>query len=164
MGKKAHPITPAIRTLRKEKVPFSVHLYNYEDKGGALQAAAALSLEAESVIKTLVFQDENKHCFLVLMHGNLQVSAKQLARQLRCKQATPCDHKQATKLTGYKVGGISPFGSRTSLPVYVEASVFDRGAIYINGGKRGLLVQIDPACLKAVLKAKPVKVALPRQP
>jgi len=160
MGKKAHPVTPAIRTLRQEKVPFSVWLYKYEDKGGARQAAAALSLEERTVIKTLVFQDENKRCFQVLMHGNLQVSAKQLARQLGCKKAEPCDHQRATKLTGYKVGGISPFGTRTSLPVYVESSIFDLEAIYINGGKRGLLVQIDPACLKRVLAASPVSVAL----
>ncbi len=161
MGKKAHPVTPAIRTLRQAKVPFSIHLYQYEDKGGARQAAAALSLEERTVIKTLVFQDENKRCFQVLMHGNLQVSAKQLARQLGCKTAEPCDQKQAMKLTGYKVGGISPFGTRTSLPVYVESSIFDLEAIYINGGKRGLLVQIDPACLKRVIAATPVVVALP---
>ncbi len=161
MGKKTHPVTPAIRTLRREKVPFSVYLYKYEDKGGARQAAAALSLEERAVIKTLVFQDENKRCFLVLMHGNLQVSAKQLARQLECKKAEPCDHQQAMKLTGYKVGGISPFGTRTVLHVYVESSIFDLEAIYINGGKRGLLVQIDPSCLKTVLDATPVVVALP---
>lgn len=161
MGKKAQPVTSAIRVLRKEKVPFTVHLYHYEDKGGARQAAAALCLEERTVIKTLVFQDENKHSFLVLMHGDLQVSAKQLARQLRCKTAAPCDRKQAMKLTGYKVGGISPFGTRASLPVYAEASVFDLKDIYINGGKRGLLVQIDPVCLKRVLKATPVAVALP---
>lgn len=161
MGKKAYPVTPAIRILRKAKVSFAVHLYNYEDKGGARQAAAALSLKERTVIKTLVFQDENRHGFLVLMHGDLQVSAKRLARQLQCKTAAPCDRKQAMKLTGYKVGGISPFGTRSSLPVYVEASVFDLEVIYINGGKRGLLVQIDPDCLKTVLQAKPVTVALP---
>ena len=161
MGKQAYPVTPAIRTLREEKAPFAVHLYHYEDKGGARQAAAALYLEERIVIKTLVFQNENKHGFLVLMHGDLQVSAKQLARQLQCKTAAPCDHKQAMKLTGYKVGGISPFGTRVSLPVYVETSVFDLKVIYINGGKRGLLVQIDPVCLKTVLNAAPVAVALP---
>lgn len=161
MGKKALPVTPAIRVLRKEKVPFTAHLYHYEDKGGARQAAAALSLEERIVIKTLVFQNENKHSFLVLMHGDLQVSAKQLARQLQIKTAAPCDHKQAMKLTGYKVGGISPFGTRVSLPVYVEASVFDLKVIYINGGKRGFMVQIDPAGLKTVLKATPINVALP---
>ncbi|MCP3955767.1 MAG: aminoacyl-tRNA deacylase [Desulfobacterales bacterium] len=161
MGKKAYPVTPAIRTLREEKVPFSVHLYQYQDKGGARQAAAAFSLEERAVIKTLVFQDENKRGFLVLMHGNLQVSVKQLARQLECKKAVPCDHQQAMKLTGYKVGGISPFGTRTPLPIYIESSIFDLETIYINGGKRGLLVQIDPTCLKTVFEATPVGVALP---
>ena len=161
MGKKAHPMTPAIRALRQKKVSFSVHLYKYTDKGGARQAAAALSQAERTVVKTLVFEDENKRCFLVLMHGNLQVSAKQLARQLGCKKAEPCNPQRAMRLTGYKVGGISPFGTRTSLPVYTEASIFDLPAIYINGGKRGLLVQIDPACLKTVLDATLVNVALP---
>jgi len=162
MSKKAYPVTPAIRQLRREKIPFAVHLYNYEDKGGARQAAAALSLEAHEVVKTLVFQDENKKGLIVLMHGDLQVSAKQLARRLQCKAVLPCDPKQALKLTGYQVGGISPFGTRTVLPVYTEASVFDLTAIYINGGKRGLLVQIEPAALKSALQATPVNVALPR--
>jgi len=161
MGKKAYPVTPAIRVLRQEKIPFTVHLYKVADRGGARQAAAALSLEEREVIKTLVFQDENKNGLLVLMHGDLQVSAKQLARQLQCKTAVPCDKKQANQLTGYQVGGISPFGTRTSLQVYAEASIFDFETIYINGGKRGLLVQVDPACLKTVLQAVPIAVALP---
>lgn len=161
MAKKAYPVTPAIRQLRRENAPFTVHLYHYEDRGGARQAAAALSLEAREVIKTLVFQDENKNGLLVLMHGDSQVSAKQLARQLGCKTALPCDPKEALKLTGYQVGGISPFGTRTALSVYVEASVFNLAAIFINGGKRGMLVKIEPVCLKHILSATPVNVALP---
>ncbi len=161
MGKKAHPVTPAIRALRKAKIPFTVHLYKYEDRGGARQAADTLSLEARMVIKTLVFQDENKHGRLVLMHGDQQVSGKQLARQLRCKKAAPCDQNMAMQLTGYRVGGISPFGTRTALPVYVESSIFDLEVIYINGGKRGMLVEIEPACLQKVLEATPVTVAVP---
>jgi Cys-tRNA(Pro) deacylase len=161
MGKKAYPVTPGIRVLRKEDIPFTVHLYTYADKGGARQAAAALKLDPHAVIKTLVFQNEHNNGQLVLMHGDAQVSAKQLARQLQCKQAIPCDANLAMKLTGYKVGGISPFGTRTTLPVYVEASIFDLDTIYINGGKRGLLVAIEPACLTRVLKATPVTVALP---
>jgi len=161
MGKKAHPVTPAIRALRTAKIPFSVHLYKYEDKGGARQAADSLSLEERVVIKTLVFQDENKRGFQVLMHGDQQVSGKQLARQLGCKKAAPCDPKKAMKLTGYRVGGISPFGTQTALPVYVESSIFDLEVIYINAGKRGMLVEVDPAYLQKVLKATPVTVALP---
>jgi len=161
MAKTAYPVTPAIRQLRKEKIAFTVHLYSYADRGGARQAAAALSLAAREVIKTLVFEDDNGHGLLVLMHGDLQVSAKQLARELGFKTVLPCNPKQARKLTGYQVGGISPFGTRTTLPVYVESSVFDLSAIYINGGKRGLLVQIKPAGLKSALKAAPVNVALP---
>lgn len=160
MGKKAHPVTPAIRALREAKIPFTAHLYKYEDKGGARQAADELSLKEHVVIKTLVFQDENKCGFLVLMHGDQQVSGKQLARQLGCKKAEPCDHNKAMQLTGYRVGGISPFGTRTALPIYAESSIFDLKVIYINGGKRGMLVKIDPACLQDVLNATPVTVAL----
>jgi len=161
MGKKAYPVTPGIRTLRAEHIPYTVHQYKYQDKGGARQAAEALGLEASCVVKTLVFQDESQNGLLVLMHGNAQVSAKQLARQLQCKQVLPCDGKQAQKLTGYKVGGISPFGTRLSLPVYAEATIFELETIYINGGKRGLLVQIDPSCLRTALQAVTVTVALP---
>ncbi len=161
MGKKAFPITPAIRILRKTKPPFSVHLYNYEDRGGARQAARALSLPEDAIIKTLVFQDHRNKGLLVLMHGDRQVSARQLARTLNCKKATPCDPQQAFKLTGYKVGGISPFGTRTALPVYVESSILDLETLYINGGKRGMLVQIEATLIQSELKATPVRVALP---
>jgi len=162
MGKKAYPVTPGIRALRQADIEFSVHQYTYVDKGGVRQAAEALDLAAHAVVKTLVFQDEHKNGLLVLMHGDAQVSAKQLARQLQQKQVTPCDAGLALKLTGYKVGGISPFGTRQSLPVYVESSIFDLDTIYINGGRRGLLVQVAPACLKVVCNAVPVAVALPQ--
>jgi len=161
MGKKAYPVTSGIRALRQADIEFTVHQYPYTDKGGARQAAATLGLAVHAVVKTLVFQDERKNGLLVLMHGDAQVSAKQLARQLQHKQVIPCDTGLATKLTGYKVGGISPFGTRQALPVYVESSIFDLETIYINGGKRGLLVQVDPTCLKTVFKATPVAVALP---
>jgi len=161
MVKKAHPVTPGIRTLRRATIPFTVHQYKYADKGGARQAAEALGLDTHAVVKTLVFQDAHKNGLLVLMHGDAQVSAKQLARQLKSKQVAPCDTGLAMKLTGYKVGGISPFGTRNTLPVYVESSIFDLETIYINGGKRGLLVQVDPTCLKNVCNATPVAVALP---
>ena len=161
MGRKTHPVTPAIRALRGAEIPFTVHLYKYEENGGARQAAEELSLTERAVIKTLVFQNEKKNGLLVLMHGDMQVSAKKLARQLQLKKAAPCDQKLAMKLTGYKVGGISPFGIRTPLPVYVESSIFDLERIYINGGKRGMLVQIEPSSLKIGLKTTPVAVALP---
>ncbi len=161
MSKKKHPTTPALRALRCAEISFTVFLYKYEEQGGALQAAGALSLEKRAVIKTLVFQNEKKDGLLVLMHGDMQVSAKQLARQLHFKKTVPCDPKQAMKLTGYKVGGISPFGTRTPLPVYFESSILDLKNIYINGGKRGLLVKIESSCLKNALGATPVAVALP---
>jgi len=161
MGRNTYPATPAVRALRRAGIPFTPFLYKYEENGGALQAAEALSIEAHSIIKTLVFQNEKRAGFLVLMHGDMQVSAKKLARQLQFKKAVPCDRSLAMKLTGYKVGGISPFGTRTPLPVYGESSIFDLENIHINGGKRGLLVRIEPGGLKTMLKVTPVSVALP---
>jgi Cys-tRNA(Pro) deacylase len=139
MGRKTHPVTPAIRALRGAEIPFTVHLYKYEQNGGAQQAAEELSLEERAVIKTLVFQNEKENGLLILMHGDMQVSAKKLARQLQLKKAEPCDQRLAMKLTGYKLRGISPFGTRTPLPVYVELSIFDLEKIYIKGGKHASL-------------------------
>jgi len=161
MGRKTYPATPAIRALREAGIAFTPLLYTYEEQGGALQAAEALSIKVHSVIKTLVFQNEKRAGLLVLMHGDRQVSTKKLARQLKLKKAVPCDRNLAMKLTGYKVGGISPFGTRTPLPVYAESTIFNLEYLYVNGGKRGLLVRIEPSGLNAALKVTPVSVALP---
>lgn len=153
------PVTSAVRFLRQQKVDFSHHLYEYEEKGGTAVSARELGVDEHQVVKTLVMEDERKQPLLVLMHGDRQVSTKELARQLGVVRVTPCAPDVAEKHTGYLVGGTSPFGTRKPLPVYVEASVLELERIYINGGKRGYLVGISPGVL-ALVGVRPVEVAL----
>ena len=160
MSKKEHPITQAVRLLRQKKIPFSAHSYPYVDHGGTRQAALTIDVDEHIVIKTLLMVTDGKQPFIVLMHGDAEVSTKQLARQIGVKRVSPCDTKQAEKYTGYKVGGISPFGTRVQLDVYVEASIFDLERIFINGGKRGFMVEINPSDLGRALQVKPVDVAI----
>ena len=152
--------TPAIHFLRKHGVPFTEHPYRYEERGGTRVSSRELGVPEHAVIKTLVMQDETKRPLLVLMHGDREVSTRQLARQLDRKTVEPCDPGVAQKHTGYAVGGTSPFGTRKTLPVYVERTVLELERIYINGGRRGLLVSIAPAELVRVLEAMPVQVAV----
>jgi Cys-tRNA(Pro) deacylase len=151
------PATPAVRVLRAQGVSFTPRPYDYQDKGGTAVAARELKVNEHGVIKTLVLEDEAKNPLLVLMHGDRQVSTKALARVLGVKQVTPCDPATVTRHTGYQVGGVSPFGTRRSLPVYVQQTILELPAILINGGKRGFLVEIDPAELARVLGAKAVE-------
>ena len=152
--------TPAVHFLRKHGVAFSEHPYRYEEHGGTRVSSRELGVDEHAVIKTLVMQDEAKQPLLVLMHGDREVSTKQLARQVDRKTVEPCDPGVAQKHTGYTVGGTSPFGTRKALPVYVERSVLELERIYINGGRRGLLVSIAPAELVRVLEAVSVEAAL----
>ena len=152
--------TPAIHFLRKHGVAFTEHPYRYEEHGGTRVSSRELGVDEHAVIKTLVMQDDAKKPLLVLMHGDREVSTKQLARQIDRKTIEPCDPATAQKHTGYAVGGTSPFGTRKELPVYVERTVLDLDRIYINGGRRGLLVSIAPAELLRVLQATPVEAAL----
>ena len=152
--------TPAIHFLRKHGVPFTEHPYRYEERGGTRVSSRELGVPEHAVIKTLVMQDETKRPLLVLMHGDREVSTKQLARQIERKTIEPCDPAVAQRHTGYAVGGTSPFGTRKTLPVYVERTVLELERIYINGGRRGLLVSIAPAELVRVLEAMPVQVAV----
>lgn len=152
--------TPAIHFLRKHGVPFTEHPYRYEERGGTRVSSRELGVPEHAVIKTLVMQDETKRPLLVLMHGDREVSTRQLARQLDRKTVEPCDPGVAQKHTGYAVGGTSPFGTRKTLPVYIERTVLELERIYINGGRRGLLVSIAPAELVRVLEAMPVQVAV----
>lgn len=154
-----YPITPAIRVLRERKVDFEPFLYDYVEKGGTKHSAEALGVDEHSVVKTLVFETAEKKPLIVLQHGDLQVSTKELARILKTKSVTPATPERANKLTGYLVGGTSPFGLRTKIPIYAESTIFDLDRIWINGGKRGFLVAIDPAFLKTVLSVEPVTVA-----
>ena len=160
MAKIDYPITQAVRWLRSKKVAFEPHLYQYEDHGGTRVAAESLHVPEHAVIKTLVMEDEQRKPLIVLMHGDCEVSTKQLARALNVKRITPCDPAIANKHTGYMVGGISPFGTRATLPVYVEATIFELDTLYINGGKRGFLVAITPEGLRAALPVQEVSVAI----
>ncbi|MBI9085114.1 MAG: aminoacyl-tRNA deacylase [Desulfobacterales bacterium] len=152
------PVTLAVRFLRRHRIDFIPHFYPYQNRGGAMQAAEALGLPPESVVKTLVF-DASGETVLVLMHGDREISTRQLARAMGVKRVAPCDVAAAERKTGYRVGGISPFGTREALAVWSESSIFKLERIFINGGKRGFLVEIQPKVLMDVLGAHPVEAA-----
>ncbi|MEK9137255.1 MAG: Cys-tRNA(Pro) deacylase [Bacteroidota bacterium] len=155
-----YPVTAAIRFLREKKIPFIPHIYTYEEHGGTRASAEALKVDEHAVIKTLVMQTDERKPLLVLMHGDREVSSKQLARVLGAKRVEPCESATAQKHTGYLLGGTSPFGTLKQLPVYAETSIFPLQKIYINGGKRGFLVEISTADLRRALPVTEVQVAI----
>ena len=159
MTKEKGPVTPAVRQLRAAGVSFTDHLYEYEEKGGTAVSAHSLDLDEHSVVKTLVMEDDGKQPLIVLMHGDRQVSTKELARVIGVKTILPCTPETAQRHTGYMVGGTSPFGTRKPLPVYMERTILELPRIYINGGKRGYLVGIDPNDAVRLLKPELVTVA-----
>ena len=152
--------TPAIHFLRKHGVSFREHEYRYEEHGGTRVSARELGVDEHAVIKTLVMEDERGEPLIVLMHGDREVSTKRLARQLGRKTVEPCTPAVAHRHTGYTVGGTSPFGTRKVLPVFVERSVLDLDRVFVNGGRRGFLVTLDPRELIRVLHAEAVDVAV----
>jgi Cys-tRNA(Pro) deacylase len=152
--------TPATQWLRKHRIAFGEHPYEYVEHGGTTVSAQALGVDEHAVVKTLVMEDEAQRPLVVLMHGDRQVSTKNLARQAGKKRIAPCEPAVAQRHSGYQVGGTSPFGLRKPLPVYVERSILALGRIYINGGRRGYLVSIDPALLVTLLEATPVECAM----
>ncbi|MGB4599090.1 MAG: Cys-tRNA(Pro) deacylase [Trichlorobacter sp.] len=158
MAKDKAPVTPAVRALRAAGVTFSDHLYSYEEKGGTAVSSRELGVDEHGVIKTLVMEDDRRQPLIVLMHGDLQVSTKELARQIGARSVEPCRPEVAQKHTGYLVGGTSPFGTRRQMPTYVEETILELPIIYLNGGKRGYLVAIAPADLMRTLKPVPVRV------
>lgn len=160
MSREKPPVTTAVRALRAAGIPFTDHLYAYEEKGGTAVSSRELRVDEHSVIKTLVMEDEGKNPLVVLMHGDRQVSTEELARTLGVKSVVPCDPDAAHRHTGYLVGGTSPFGTRKALPVYMEETILPLPRIYINGGKRGYLVGLDPKDAARMLKPKMVKVAV----
>ncbi len=155
-----YPVTPAIRLMREKKVEFEPHLYNYEERGGTKHSAESLGVDEHAVVKTLVMETEARKPLVVLMHGDREVSTKYLARAIGVKSVHPCDPQTAQKHTGYMVGGTSPMGTRMRLPVYVERTVFALPKIYINGGKRGFLVSLNPQDLRALLPVEEVEAAI----
>ncbi len=161
MAKKEHVSeTQATQFLRKHGVAFSEHPYEYEEHGGTSVSARELGVEEHHVVKTLVMQDEAAKPLIVLMHGDRKVSTKNLARQIGCKSVEPCKPEVAQRHSGYMIGGTSPFGTKKTMPVYVEKGILELEKIYINGGRRGYLVGIRPAVLAETLQAKPVECAL----
>jgi Cys-tRNA(Pro) deacylase len=154
------PMTQAVRLLRDRRIAFEPHLYAYEDRGGTQRSAEELGVDEHSIIKTLVMETESREPVIVLMHGDCEVSTKELARVLGVKTVSPCDPAVAQKHTGYMVGGTSPLGTRKALPIYAEKTMFDLPRIYINGGKRGFLVSLDPKDLHRALTITEVSVAI----
>jgi len=160
MARKDHASeTPATQLLRKHGIAFTEHLYDYVEHGGTTESARQLGVDEHQVVKTLVMEDERAAPLIVLMHGDRQVSTKNLARQIGAKKVTPCKPEVAQRHSGFLVGGTSPFGTRKAMPVYVEASILELPGLYINGGRRGYLVGIAPAVLTGLLGAKPVQCA-----
>ena len=152
--------TPATAFLKKHGVAFTEHAYAYVERGGTKASSEALGVDEHAVVKTLVMEDEAKKPLIVLMHGDREVSTKNLARQASRKRVEPCKPDVAERHSGYQVGGTSPFGLRKAMPVFVERSILSLERIYINGGRRGFLVCIDPNEIVRVLGAKAVDVAL----
>jgi Cys-tRNA(Pro) deacylase len=155
-----YPVTPAVRLLREKGVEFGPYLYNYMEKGGTKHSAEELGVDEHIVVKTLVMEDDQRKPLIILMHGDKEVSTKNLARTIGARSVQPCKPDVAQKHTGYMVGGTSPFGTRHQMPVYAEKTIFDQPTIYVNGGKRGFLVSIAPQVLKDVLNAQEVSVAI----
>ncbi|PXW94999.1 Cys-tRNA(Pro) deacylase [Sphaerotilus hippei] len=153
--------TPATQFLRSHGVDFSEHPYDYVEHGGTGESARQLGVAEHQVVKTLVMQDQDARPLIVLMHGDRQVSTKNLARQVGAKKIEPCRPEVAQRHSGYQVGGTSPFGFRKAVPVYVEAGILALPRIYINGGRRGYLVGLDPSVLGTLIGARAVEAIDP---
>jgi len=146
--------------LREKKIEFEPHVFEYVEKGGTKHSAEVLKVDEHAIVKTLVFETNEKKPLIVLMHGDLQVSTKELARHLKVKSVAPVAPEKAQRLTGCLVGGTSPFGLKTKMPVYAEKTIFDLPKIFINGGKRGFLIEIEPRVLRDVLKIEEVQIGI----
>jgi Cys-tRNA(Pro) deacylase len=154
------PSTNATRLLKQAGVPFMERLYRYEEHGGTKVCARELAVDEHAVIKTLIMEDELAAPLIVLMHGDREVSTKELARQIGAKSIQPCKPEVANRHSGYLVGGTSPLGTKKAIPIHAEATIFDLPRIYLNGGSRGFLMELDPKDLERVLKVNLVSVAI----
>lgn len=160
MSKDKISVTPAVRALREAGVSYTDHPYTYEEHGGTAVCARELNVDEHSVIKTLIMEDDQKNPLIVLMHGDLKVSTKELARVIGTKGVTPCEPAAAQRYTGYQVGGTSPFGTRKKMPVYMEETIMSLSRIYINGGRRGYLVGMDPKDAAKILNPTHVRIGI----
>ncbi len=158
MAKEKVPSTPAIRLLKERGVEFIPHFYAYEDRGGTKVASRELAIEEHQTVKTIVMENETKEPFIILMHGDREVSTRNLARETGAKTIRPCDPKVAQRHTGYMVGGTSPFGTRKRMMIYMEESILESERIFINGGRRGLLIEMRPSELVKILNPVMVRV------
>jgi Cys-tRNA(Pro) deacylase len=154
-----YPVTQAIRALRAANVAFEAHEYAYVEKGGTSASSAALGVPEHAVIKTLVLEDDAREPLVVLMHGDKQVSTRNLARQIGARSVQPCKPEVADRHSGYQVGGTSPFGTKRAMKVYMERTILELPRIWINGGRRGFLVSLDPKEAARVLQPVLVDVA-----
>ena len=155
-----HSETPATSMLKKHDVAYTEHVYEYLEHGGTSVSSSSLGVDEHHVVKTLIFEDEKRNPLCVLMHGDRKVSTKELARQTGAKRVAPCKPEDATRHSGYQVGGCSPFGLKKPMPVYMEESILTLARILINGGKRGFLVGMPPQEVLRVVKPKLVNAAL----
>ncbi len=162
MSKQKHVSeTPATQFLKKHKVAYEEHIYDYVEHGGTGETAKQLGVDEHHVVKTLIFEDEQGKPHIVLMHGDCEVSTKNLARQINTKKIQAAAATNAPKHSGYQIGGTSPFGTRKKMPVWVEKTILDLDKIYINGGRRGYILSMNPQVIVELLEAKPVEVANP---
>jgi len=159
MAKPDYPITPAIRFLREHNIAFEPKLYPYVEHGGTAVPAQHFGVDEHAVVKTIVLENDKKQGLICIMHGDKHISTRNLARELGMKHIEPAQPNQASKWTGYLVGGMTPFGMKTRLPVYVEKSIWDLEKVYINGGKRGFIIGVSPQALR-VLNPQDVQVAV----
>ena len=160
MPKQDIPVTAGVRFLRARNIGFIPHFYKYETHGGTGWAASSLGVDEHSVIKTLVMESDDMNPFVILMHGDREVSTKQLARVLGVKRILPASESHVTKYTGFQVGGVSPFGTKSTMPVLVERTILELERIYINGGKRGFLMEMSPNVLRDAFDIRVVSVAV----
>jgi Cys-tRNA(Pro) deacylase len=160
MAKKSFPVTAAVRHLKDKGIEFISHTFKYEEKGGTRQSAEELGVDEHDVIKTLVFETDAEDPLIVLMHGDMEVSEKELARQLSVKNIKPVNEQKALKLTGYQFGGTSPFGTRQKIDTFAEETIFSLDKIYINCGKRGFLAEMIPNDIEKAIDIKKVNVAI----
>lgn len=159
MSRTKLPVTAAVRALRAAGVEFEARPYDYVEHGGTTRSAEQLGVDEHRVIKTIVLEDERSRPLLVLMHGDRRISTKRVANLVSAKSIRPCDPATVTKHTGYLVGGTSPFGTRTALPVYMQRTLLSLDRVVINGGKRGFLVELSPGDIVRVLTPELVDVA-----
>ncbi|MGD0278195.1 MAG: YbaK/EbsC family protein [Smithella sp.] len=160
MSKDKIPTTPAVLALKAQRADFTLYTYPYEERGGTKTAARKLMVDEHRIIKTLIMEDETGKPFIILMHGDKEVSTKSLARTIGVKSVLPCNPAVAEKHTGYKVGGTSPFGTRKALSIYMEKTITDLPEIFINAGSRGLLARIPATEIVRILKPVEVNVAI----